>query len=474
MTTFGPDLGPLPNDRPGIAIRRATDACFHEVEEEVPEGYIVENTLIPRADVAEVHHMDDSGNLPGCGLPPGQTRASIRVMKLPAKPPKKNEAPMNTPTFNPANFLSDRALGIDASGIRKVFDLAAKLKDPINLSIGQPDFDVPDAIKDRAIEAIRAGKNRYTPTQGIPDLIAPILKQTLADTRWNPDSTGLLILSGTSGGLLLAMFATLNPGDEVLFLDPYFVMYKHLPKLCGAVAVPVDSYPDFRLHPERIEAAITPRTKMLILCSPNNPTGITLTPAELAAAADIAKRHNLLVISDEIYDAFCYQPHHSIAPLLPDQCILLKGYSKTYGMTGWRLGYAAGPKAVIDQMTKLQQYTFVCAPSMVQFAALETIHSGTVDMSPHIAAYARKRDKILQGLGDLFQINHPGGAFYAFPKVPGNLTATEFVNKAIERNVLIIPGNVFSNRDTHFRLSYATTDEKLDQGIAILRDLAKV
>jgi aspartate aminotransferase/aminotransferase len=383
--------------------------------------------------------------------------------------------------LDPNAFIAQRALEIDASGIRKVFDLAAKLKDPINLSIGQPDFDVPEPLKEKAIDAIRAGKNRYTPTQGIAELLTPLKSQITIDTGWQDPA--LLILSGTSAGIMLAMFATLNPGDEVLFLDPFFVMYKHLPKLCGAVPVPIDSYPDFRLHPERIEAAITPRTKMLILCSPNNPSGITLTQAELEAAANIAKKHNLLVISDEIYDAFCYEPHRSIARLLPDQCILLKGYSKTYGMTGWRLGYAAaggGPaKAVIEQMTKLQQYTFVCAPSMVQYAALETIHAAPhpngVDMSPYIDAYKKKCDRVVTGLREHFEINTPGGAFYVFPKVPGNgkTSATEFVQKAIDRNVLIIPGNVFSNRDTHFRISYATSDAKLDQGITILRELAE-
>jgi aspartate aminotransferase/aminotransferase len=377
-----------------------------------------------------------------------------------------------------SSFIAQRALDIDASGIRKVFDLAAKLKDPINLSIGQPDFDVPEPLKEKAIDAIRAGKNRYTPTQGVGDLLDKVKAKVTRDTGWT-DPAGL-ILSGTSAGLMLAMFACLNPGDEVLFLDPFFVMYKHLPKLCGAVPVAVDSYPDFRLHPERIEAAITPRTKMLILCSPNNPTGITLTQAELEAAAAIAKKHHLLVISDEIYDAFCYEPHRSIARLLPGQCLLLKGYSKTYGMTGWRLGYAAASgeaKAVIEQMTKLQQYTFVCAPSMVQYAALDTVAGDTeghvqgVDMTPYIQAYQKKRDRVVKGLSEFFEINPPGGAFYAFPKVPASVTATQFVAKAIERNVLIIPGNVFSAKDTHFRLSYATTDTKLDQGIAILREL---
>jgi aspartate aminotransferase len=379
-------------------------------------------------------------------------------------------------SFDVDSLISTRALGIDASGIRKVFDLAAKLKDPINLSIGQPDFDVPDILKEKAIDAIRAGKNRYTPTQGIAELITRIKQKVSTDTGWNDPA--VLILSGTSAGIMLAMFATLNPGDEVLFLDPYFVMYKHLPTMCGAVGVAVDSYPDFRFHADRVEAAITPRTKMLVLCSPNNPTGITMTQEELNAAAALARKHNLLVISDEIYDAFCYQPHLSIAGQLPEQCILLKGYSKTYGMTGWRLGYAAAAgaaKKIIDQMTKLQQYTFVCAPSIVQYAALETTLTNHVDMRPYIDAYAKKRDHVVAGLKDHFEINHPGGAFYVFPKVPGGgkIGATEFVQRAIDKNVLIIPGNVFSTRDTHFRISYATSDAKLDQGIAILRELAE-
>ncbi len=378
-----------------------------------------------------------------------------------------------TPThaFNPLAAIAQRALDIDASGIRKVFDLAAKLKDPVNLSIGQPDFDVPEAIKERAIRAITEGKNRYTPTQGIAELIEPLRTSVMDSTGWR--DPGLMILSGTSGGIMLTMFAALNPGDEVLFLDPYFVMYKHLPKLIGAVPVPMDSYPDFRLHPERLEAAITPKTKMLILCSPNNPTGITLSAAELQAAAAIARRHNLLVLSDEIYDAFCYQTHESIASLLPEQCILLKGYSKTYGMTGWRLGYAAGPKAIIEQMIKLQQYTFVCAPAPVQYAALELLQTHRVDMQPYIDAYRRKRDRLVQGLGDLFEINFPGGAFYAFPKAPNGLTGSEFCTRAIANNLLLIPGNAFSSRDTHFRLSYATSDDKLARGIEILRQLAQ-
>jgi aspartate aminotransferase/aminotransferase len=388
---------------------------------------------------------------------------STRAIKSPPQPD-------NGRGFDVARLIAQRALQIDASGIRKVFDLAGTLKDPINLSIGQPDFDVPEPIKQRAIEAIREGKNRYTPTQGIGALLEPLRRQVIDRTGWK--DPGVLILSGTSAGIMLAMFATLDPGDEVLLLDPYFVMYQHLPRLIGAIPVPVDCYPDFRLHPERIEAAVTRRTKMLVLCSPNNPTGIAFTATELRAAADLARRHRLLVLSDEIYDAFCYQPHESIAPLLPEQCVLLKGYSKTYAMTGWRLGYAAGPKAIVEQMTKLQQYTFVCAPSPAQYAALELVHGHRVDMSGQIDAYRRKRDRVAEGLRERFEIQPPGGAFYFFPKAPGKESATEFVARAIANNLLIIPGSVFSRRDTHFRLSYATSDAMLEKGIALLNRLA--
>lgn len=373
--------------------------------------------------------------------------------------------------FDPSLVIADRARSIDASGIRKVFDMAATMKDPVNLSIGQPDFDVPDAIKQRAIQAIENGRNRYTPTQGIAELVNPIRRQVQQDTGWkNP---GVMILSGTSGGIMLAMFACLNAGDEVIFLDPYFVMYHHLPKLIGAVPVGVDSYPDFRLDAKKIEAAITPRTRMLVICSPNNPTGMAYTEAELRATAEVARRHGLLVLTDEIYDAFCYRPHVSIAPLLPDQCILLKGYSKTYAMTGWRLGYAAGPAPIIEQMIKLQQYTFVCAPSPAQYAALELLHSGQVDMSVHIDEYRRRRDRMIEGIGDLYPVGDPQGAFYLFARAPAGLTGTELVRRAIDKHLLLIPGSVFSRHDTHFRISYAASREHIEKGIEILRLLAQ-
>jgi aspartate aminotransferase/aminotransferase len=355
---------------------------------------------------------------------------------------------------------------IDASGIRKVFDLAGDLKDPVNLSIGQPDFDVPEACKARAIEAIRAGKNRYTVTQGeaaLRSAIADRLRQ-----EFGAFDAPVLITSGVSGGILLALLATMDPGDEAIVPDPYFVMYKHLLNLIGARPVFVDTYPDFRLRPDRLEAALTDRTRMLILNSPANPTGAVASRKELGAAVDFARRHGLLVLSDEIYGAFSYDgPCPSAWPLY-DHVILLRGFSKTYAMTGWRLGYAAGPADIIQAMTTIQQYTFVCAPAPLQWAAVEALET---DESDHVREFQARRDLVYEGLKDRFGVQKPGGAFYIFPEAPGG-SGTRFVARAIEAGVLIIPGNVFSERDTHFRISYAASRPTLERGLAVLNRLA--
>lgn len=367
-----------------------------------------------------------------------------------------------------AKLISQRSGKVDASGIRKVFDLAANLKDPINLSIGQPDFDVPDAIKAEAVAAINAGVNSYTQTQGLAELRQAIAGDLATRVGW--DDAPVLITSGVSGGLLLTFMALLNPGDEVLVGDPYFVMYKHLVRLVGATPVFVDTYPDFRLNPDAWEAKITERTKLLLLNSPSNPTGRLAGRDELEAMLAMARRRGVLVLSDEIYDLFCYDgPYQSAASVDHENLILLGGFSKSYGMTGWRLGYAAGPRPIIEEMTKLQQYTFVCAPSMVQKAGMAALQT---DMSEHIAAYTRKRDVIYNALKDDFEVTRPGGAFYIFPRAPGG-SGTEFVKRAIAANVLIIPGNVFSERDTHFRISFATTEQKLAEGAEILCRLAR-
>ncbi|MFB3892871.1 MAG: pyridoxal phosphate-dependent aminotransferase [Phycisphaerae bacterium] len=367
--------------------------------------------------------------------------------------------------------IADRMRLIDASGIRKVFDLAAKMADPINLSIGQPDFDVPDHLKEIAIQAIRRGQNKYTQTQGTAQLLEAVAEQCRREFGWHDPhrgasfgERGYLVTSGTSGALMLALLATVNPGDEVVFTDPYFVMYKHLTALCGGVPVAVDTYPNFRPDVQRIADAITDRTRLLIINSPTNPTGCVWTERELRDLADVAAKRDLLVISDEIYNLFCYdQPFVSLVSVY-DNTLLLRGFSKSYAMTGWRMGWCTGPKAIVDKMTMLQQYSFVCAPSMAQAAGPAAL---ATDMSAAAAAYKRKRDMVYAALGPAMGLVRPDGAFYAFCPAPGG-DATKFVATAIANNVLIIPGSVFSARDTHFRLSYATSDDKLAKGLKVL------
>ena len=385
--------------------------------------------------------------------------------------------------LDPQRFITDRLRAIDASGIRRVFDLAAKLKNPINLSIGQPDFDVPLPIKESAIDAIHAGHNRYTVTQGAAELQSAIRQHIDSELPgWLNDDSGVLVLSGVSGGLLLALMTCVGPGDEVLIADPYFVMYKHLVTLSGATPVYVDTYPDFQLTAERIELHITDRTKLLLFNSPSNPTGVVATEQVCKDVVELCEKRNLLLLSDEIYDEFCYEKVERPAGSSIKRCptpaayskdlLLMRGFSKSYGMTGWRLGYVVGPKPIIEQMTKLQQYSFVCAPSMVQQAGVVALQT---DMGEHIDAYQRKRDLVVNKLSGTFNLTTPGGAFYAFPEVPKSLglTATQFVEKAVERGLLIIPGSVFSNQDTHIRLSYACDETMLTQGLDLLLELAR-
>jgi aspartate aminotransferase/aminotransferase len=365
--------------------------------------------------------------------------------------------------------FADRMSLIDASGIRKVFDLAANLKDPINLSIGQPDFDVPDPAKEAAIGAIRQGFNRYTQTQGMADLLKAIAQRTAEEFGWTDDRQ-YIINSGVSGSLVLAFLTLVNPGDEVLLLDPYFVMYLHLANLCSGRPVLVDTYPDFAPRPEKIAAAITPRTRVLIINTPCNPTGRVYTDAELKAIADIARRHDLLVISDESYNLFCYDgPFASIARHY-ENTLLMRGFAKTYAMTGWRMAWCTGPREIIEKMTMLQQYTYVCAPSMAQVGALAALDC---DMSAYAVSYKARRDMVYAALKDSFGLLKPAGTFYAFVPAPKGMTATEFCAKAIANNVLAIPGNVFSQYDTHFRIAYTINEKRLAEGLDILVKLAK-
>jgi aspartate aminotransferase/aminotransferase len=264
------------------------------------------------------------------------------------------------------------------------------------------------------------------------------------------------------------MMTCINPGDEVLLGDPYFVSYTHLVRLVRGVPVLVDLYDDFQLHPERFAAAVTARTKMLVVGSPNNPTGVVYREEDVQAIAELARRHDLLVVTDEIYCMLTYDgPTPSPASFAPERTLLLRGYSKSYAMTGLRLGFAAGPTEVVAEMAKLQQYTFVCAPHPVQLGGLEAMDT---DMSARVAEYRAKRDLACAELEGVFDFVRPSGGFYVFPKTPDSFpSATAFVEEAVRSNVLIIPGEVFSKRNTHFRISYAVSDEKIRQGCERLR-----
>ena len=297
-----------------------------------------------------------------------------------------------------------------------------------------------------------------------------IAERVAGEYGWEDPS--VLVVSGVSGGLLLAFMALVNPGDEVIIPDPYFVMYKHLVNLLGGKCVFVDSYPDFELPVEGVADAITDKTKIIVLNSPSNPTGKVHSAEQVRAMAEIAAEKDVLVMTDEIYNKFSYDGECPSIAKYYEKSLVLNGFSKSYGMTGWRLGYVAAHPVlhdVIEEMTKIQQYTFVCAPTPFQQAALAALD---YDVSDLVDAYRKKRDLLYDGLSGKFELVKPGGAFYAFVKAPGQTGATKFVEQAIANNVLIIPGNVFSEKDTHFRISYATTDEKILRGVEILRGLA--
>jgi aspartate/methionine/tyrosine aminotransferase len=336
---------------------------------------------------------------------------------------------------------------------------------------------VPAPIKDAVVDAVRADANGYTLTQGAPPLLEALGVALHDEFGWTvpDDDYGLMVTSGTSGALLLAFMALLNPGDEVIVGDPWFVIYPALAELCGATMVACDTYPDFRLTAERVAPLITERTKAVLVNSPGNPSGVVLDGAEVEALRVLCRDRGVVLISDEIYDQFTYadarEDGRCPSPARGGrEVLLIRGFGKTYGCTGWRLGYAVGPKALIQQMAKLQQYTFVCAPSMAQHGAIAALQ---VDMSEQIEAYRRRRDLVVETLGAVAQVTHPGGAFYAFVEVPPALrcTATELVEQAIEHRVLTIPGAVFSGRDTHFRLSYAVPEDTLREGLDVLRAL---
>lgn len=362
-------------------------------------------------------------------------------------------------------MIADRMREFEASGIRKVFDLAQKIKNPVNLSIGQPDFDIPEEVKNEAIKAIERGFNRYTITQGIPELSEKILEKARKENGIKAED--IMITSGVAGALTLAFMVLINPGDEVLVPDPYFVSFKHLVNFCGGKIKFIDTYPDFEITPERISSQISSRTKILIINSPSNPTGVVCKPQHLKEICDIAEKHNLIIISDEIYEKFVYEIEYQSIGKYYENTVTCSGFSKSHAMTGWRLGSAIGPAKIIDEMMKLQQYTYICAPSFAQVAGVKAMD---ISMDAYIEDYKKKRDFVCDGLKERYELTKPDGAFYIFPQVPRG-TDEEFVTEAIKHDLLIIPGSVFSEKKTHFRVSYAASFETLERGVEILNSL---
>ena len=362
--------------------------------------------------------------------------------------------------------ISERLANIKPSGVRRIFDLARQMKDPINLSIGEPDFDIPEPLKEEGIAWIRKGFNKYTPTQGIPEL-----REKIADHLKNKGIhfEEVMVTAGVTGGLLLASLALINPGDEVIIPDPFFVMYEYQVLLMGGVPVFADTYPDFRLREEEFAKRLTPRTKFIIINSPNNPTGAVYPKEDLMMIVRLARERDLLILSDDIYDNFVFD--EAACPCigqLYDKSITFGGFSKGWAMTGWRLGYVAGPREIIQQMITLQQYTFSSVNSFAQKAATKALDFNVDD---YIEGYKRKRDIVYEGLKEKFNVRKPRGAFYIFPEVPGG-NGEAFVERAIQNNVFVVPGSVFSKRNTHIRISFAASDEKLFKGIEILNRIA--
>lgn len=364
------------------------------------------------------------------------------------------------------SYLANRIKNVNSSGIRKIFDLAATMKDPINLSIGQADFDVPECVANDMIKAIKEGNTRYTVTQGLLSLRERILKKYYND-KYSLEN--IIITSGVSGAILLAYMSLLNEGDNIILFDPYFVLYEQLANLFGATVSLVDTYPsNFKITKEALEKSYKEKTKFIMLNSPANPSGMVYSEEEVKIVAEFAKKHNILVISDEIYSNFVYDEKFVSIANYYENVLILNGFSKVFAIAGERLGYAVGPKDIIKEMIKLQQFTFVCAPTSVQYAVANNLD---FNFTPILDRYKIKRDIVYNALRDITDLPKPLGAFYAFPVLKNNMTGTEFSELAIKNRVLVVPGIAFSKHDKAFRISFAAKDETLKEGMRIIKNL---
>jgi aminotransferase len=375
----------------------------------------------------------------------------------------------------PDLYISRRVAGLKPSGIRKFFDIAATMENVISLGIGEPDFTSPEPILQAGIRSLQRGDTHYTSNHGIIELRRELSKhlEKLYGVRYNPE-TEIVITVGGSEALNLAAIALVNPGEEVLIPTPCFVSYQAAVIMAGGVAVeiPCTMENNFDLDPQKLREAITPRTKAILIGFPNNPTGAVAKRENLLEVAKIAEEHDLIVLSDEIYDRLVYGHTHVCFPSLPkmhNRTVLLGGFSKDYAMTGWRIGYAAGPESLINGLVRVHQFMVMSAPTMSQHAALEGLKSAEPYVLEMIAEYDRRRKLIVSGLNQIgLPTFEPKGAFYAFPKVSvTGMDDETFCNRLLqEERVAIVPGNSFGLGGEGFaRCSYATAYSKIEEAL---------
>jgi aminotransferase len=379
--------------------------------------------------------------------------------------------------------ISDRVNRLSPSGIRKFFDLLASIEGVISLGVGEPDYATPWHISEAAVRSLERGYTMYTSNSGIPELreeTARYLKEKY-NIQYEPFGE-ILITVGVSEAMDLAMRAILNPGDEVIMPDPHYVAYDACVILAGGepVMVPTNQENNFEVEAKDIEARITDKTRAILLGYPANPTGAVMSRKKLLAIADVAKRHDLLVVSDEIYARLVYGVEHTCFASLPgvrDNTILLGGFSKAYAMTGWRIGYAVAPKEIIAAMTKIHQYTIMSAPTMAQVAAMEALKSGETDVMEMVEDYDRRRKIIVKGFNEIgMPCFEPKGAFYAFPSIAvTGMRSEEFSEKLLmEEKVAVVPGSAFGKcGEGYVRCCYATSLADIEEALTRMKRFVK-
>ncbi|MED4571539.1 aminotransferase [Brevibacillus agri] len=382
---------------------------------------------------------------------------------------------MNTQLTVKKNRLSSTVASLKPSGIRRFFDLAASMEGVISLGVGEPDFVTPWRMREASISSLERGHTAYTSNAGMLPLRMEIQKylEERFSVSYHPE-TEILVTVGASEAIDIALRAILDPGDEVLVVEPCYVSYEPVIRLAGGVPkfLKTTMENQFKLTPQELEANISERTKAIIFCYPNNPTGGTMTADEWKTLLPIIEKHDLLVISDEIYAELTYgRMHDSIAALpgMKERTILISGFSKAFAMTGWRLGYVCATPDLLAGMLKIHQYTMLCAPTMAQMAALEALRHGRADMERMIESYRQRRNYVVDGFRQIGLACHePDGAFYAFPSVAATgLSSAEFAEKLLlEEKVAVVPGDVFGESGQgHIRCSYATSMEQLKKAL---------